>query len=76
MVALLHSTDIAKAPPVEATRANVIYRGWVSGDTKTQVSVSDANWKRLGQFSAKKAKLIRRSTGLIITSQKYKVHGE
>lgn len=65
-----------KGDYVEAVRANTTYRGWVSGDTKTQVSVSDANWKRLGQFSAKKVKLIQRSTGLIITSQKYKVHGE
>ena len=76
MASLLHSKDIAKVPPVEAVKANKTYRGWVSGDTKTQVSVSDANWKRLGQFSAKKIKLIRRSTGLIVISQKYKVHSE
>jgi hypothetical protein len=36
---------------VEATQGHKTYRGWVSGDTKTQVSVSDFNWKRLGQFS-------------------------
>ena len=50
---------------VEAQRKGVKYRGWVSGDTKTQVSVSDLNWKRLGQFSAKKTKLLKRSTNLI-----------
>lgn len=65
-----------KGDYVEAVRANKTYRGWVSGDTKTQVSVSDSNWKRIGQFSAKKARLIQRSTGLIVTSQKYKVYGE
>ena len=36
--------------------------------TERQVSVSDANWKRLGQFSAKKVQLLQRSTGLIVTS--------
>lgn len=65
-----------KGDYVEALKAGKTYRGWVSGDTKTQVSVSDANWKRIGQFSAKKVQLIQRSTGLIVTSQKYKVHGE
>ncbi|BAY86289.1 hypothetical protein NIES267_57950 [Calothrix parasitica NIES-267] len=64
-----------KGDYVEATKADKTYRGWVSGDTKTQVSISDANWKRLGQFTSKKVNLIKRSTGLIVTSQKYKVHG-
>jgi hypothetical protein len=40
--------------------------GYVSGDTKTQISVSNANWKRLGRISAKKVQLIRRSNGLIV----------
>ena len=40
--------------------------GYVSGDTEKRVSVSDANWKRLGQISAKKVQLIRRSNGLIV----------
>jgi hypothetical protein len=40
--------------------------GYVSGDTETQISVSDSNWKRLGQISAKKIQLIRRSTGLVV----------
>ncbi|KAM3095642.1 RRXRR domain-containing protein [Phormidesmis sp. 146-12] len=39
--------------------------GYVSGDTEKQVSVSNSDWKRLGQISAKKVELIRRSTGLI-----------
>jgi hypothetical protein len=40
--------------------------GYVSGNTEKQISVSDANWKRLGQLSAKKVQLIRRSNGLIV----------
>ncbi|MEB3281893.1 MAG: RRXRR domain-containing protein [Lyngbya sp.] len=50
---------------VETERQGIFYRGWVSGDTKTQISVSDSNWKRLGQFSVKKTKLLKRSTRLI-----------
>ncbi len=40
--------------------------GYVSGDTEKQISVSDSNWKRLGQIAASKVSLIRRSTGLIV----------
>ncbi|WP_414575311.1 RRXRR domain-containing protein [Anabaena sp. CCY 9402-a] len=56
-----------KGDYVEATQGNKTYRGWVSGDTEKQVSVSDQNWKRLGQFSKNKVRLIRRSIGLIST---------
>ena len=41
--------------------------GYVSGQTERQLSVSDANWKRLGQIASSKVTLIRRSTGLIVT---------
>lgn len=64
-----------KGDYVKVTRIDSTYYGWVSGDTKTQVSVSNCDWKRLGRFSTKKMELVRRSTGLIITSQKYKAHG-
>jgi len=40
--------------------------GYVSGDTEKQVSVSEASWKRLGQISASKVQLIRRSNGLVV----------
>lgn len=40
--------------------------GYVSGDTEKQISVSNANWKRLGQIAAKKVALIRHSNGLIV----------
>jgi len=55
---------------VEATEGNRTGRGWVSGDTKAQVSVSNADWKRLGRFSVNKTGLIQRSTGLIVTGVK------
>lgn len=57
-----------KGDYVEAVKAGKTYRGWVSGDTEKQVSISDADWKRLGQFTAKKVRLIQRSTGLIVLS--------
>ncbi|WP_227788980.1 RRXRR domain-containing protein [Nodularia sp. LEGE 04288] len=56
-----------KGDYVEATQGNKTYFGWVSGDTEKQVSVSDVSWKRLGQFTAKKVRLVQRSTGLIVS---------
>lgn len=41
---------------------------YVSGQTKKQISVSDSNWKRLGQIAVSKVTLIRRSNDLIVTS--------
>lgn len=40
--------------------------GFFSGDTEEKVSVSDANWKRLGQIASSKVILIWRCTGLIV----------
>jgi len=57
---------LRKGDKVVAEKAGKTYIGWCSGDTKAQVSVSDSNWKRLGQFTAKKVQLLQRSTGLII----------
>lgn len=54
-----------KGDLVAAVKAGVEYIGWVSGDTARQVSVSDINWKRLGQFTATKVRLTQRSTGLL-----------
>lgn len=41
--------------------------GYVSGDTEKQLSVSDSNWKQLGQIAVSKIQLIRRSTGLVVS---------
>lgn len=54
-----------KGDLVSAQKAGKQFIGWVSGDTAKQVSVSDINWKRLGQFTATKVQLIKRSTGLL-----------
>jgi hypothetical protein len=54
-----------KGDYVAAERKNIQYFGWVSGDTKSSVSVSDINWKRIPQFSRTKVTLLKRSTGLI-----------
>ena len=54
---------------VMAEKAQKIYIGWVGGftDAKTKkISVYNHNWKRIGQFSPKKVKLIRRSNKLCV----------
>lgn len=53
---------------VEAAKGKKTFFGWVSGDTEKLVSVSDVLWKRLGQCTAKKVRLIQRNTGLIVSS--------
>ncbi|NEN98249.1 MAG: hypothetical protein F6K50_22845 [Moorea sp. SIO3I7] len=60
------SHGFRKGDYVEAVKAGKAYRGWVSGETARQVSVSDINWKRIGQFTARKVRLLKRSTGLIV----------
>ena len=54
---------------VEGVKAGITYQGWCSGDTCRQVSISNAVWKRVGQFTACKVKLLQRSTGLICTRE-------
>ncbi len=56
---------VRKGDFVRAEKSGRIYYGWVSGDTEKQISVSAHNWKRLGQFTARKVELLQRSTGLI-----------
>ncbi|MEQ9550289.1 MAG: RRXRR domain-containing protein [Coleofasciculus sp. G3-WIS-01] len=56
-----------KGDYVKVGQAGITYYGYVSGDTKSQVSVSDSNWKRLGRFTAKKVQLLQRNTGLVST---------
>ena len=59
--------DVRKGDYVEGVKAGITHKGWCSGDTAKQVSVSDPNWKRIGQFTASKVRLLRRATGLICT---------
>ena len=58
-----------KGDYVEAQKAGTTYKGWCSGDTARQVSVSNMTWKRIGQFTASKVRLLRRATGLICTQE-------
>ncbi len=60
---------LRKGDYVEAVKASITYQGWCSGDTAKQVSVSNADWKRVGQFTASKVMLLRRSTNLICTQE-------
>ena len=47
-----------------------VYHLWIGGFTDTakskKLSVYDANWKRIGQFSLSKVKLLRRNNKLCI----------
>jgi hypothetical protein len=61
--------NIRKGDFVEGVKADIKYQGWCSGDTANQVSISNANWKRIGQFTVSKVKLLQRSTGLICTQE-------
>ena len=55
-----------KGDLVIAEKKGIQSIGWVSGDTKNKVSVSDFNWKRIAQFTASKVQLLYRSTGLLV----------
>ncbi|CCQ53001.1 RRXRR domain-containing protein [Crocosphaera watsonii] len=57
--------NIRKGDFVKAIKAGKVFYGWCSGDTAKHVSVSNFDWKRLGQFTASKVVLLQRSTGLI-----------
>jgi hypothetical protein len=41
--------------------------GYTNAKTKA-VSIYDANWKRIGQFSPKQTKLLKRSNGLCVAA--------
>jgi hypothetical protein len=55
---------------VQAEKAGQIYRGWIGGYTETakskNVSIYDVNWKRIGQFSPNKVRLLKRSCKLCV----------
>jgi hypothetical protein len=61
--------DLRKGDFVEGVKVGITYQGWCSGDTAKQISISNAVWKRVGQFTASKVRLLRRSTGLICTKE-------
>jgi ribosomal protein L24 len=62
-----------KGDYVEATQGRKkTVRGWVSGYTKKQISVSDFDWKRLGQFVVSKVRLLERNAGLLLRRKEVK----
>jgi len=56
-----------KGDLVKAEMAGRVSVGYISGDTERQVSVSDINWRRIGQFTASKVQLLYRATGILAT---------
>ncbi len=60
-----------KGDLVKAEMAGRVSIGWVSGDTQKQVSVSDSNWKRLGQFTTSRVQLLCRTIGLLVSPQRH-----
>lgn len=57
-----------KGDYVEAVKAGRIIRGYISGFSEANkvVSVADYRWKRIGQFSVSKVRLLQRSSRLLI----------
>lgn len=53
---------------VQATKGKVTVKGYIGGYSEVNkvLSVYDYNWKRYGQFSVSKTKLLRRSNGLCV----------
>lgn len=55
---------------VKASKSKEIFVGYIGGFTNTDksknVSIYDYSWKRIGQFTPSKVKLLRRSNGLCI----------
>ncbi len=54
---------------VQGTKAQKTYKGYIGGYTNSKtkaVSIYDVNWKRIGQFSPNKTKLLKKSNGLCV----------
>lgn len=52
---------------VKAQKGKEVFTGWIGGysEKKKVMSVYDINWHRIGQFSASKVQLVKRSTRLL-----------
>jgi hypothetical protein len=62
---------LRKGDYVEAEKAGRTIRGYVSGYSEANkvISLADVTWKRIGQFSASKVRLLARSTNLLVSHQ-------
>lgn len=69
---------VRKSDFVEATKAGHTVRGYVSGYTNTEktraISVANPRWRRLGQFTVSKVRLLGRSTRLLVEAVPF-AHG-
>lgn len=69
---------VRKGDFVEATKAGHTVRGYVSGYTNTEktraISVANPRWRRLGQFTVSKVRLLGRSTRLLVEAVSF-AHG-
>ncbi len=63
-------TNIRKGDYIEAIQGQKAYRGWVSGfiDDRRIISVSNFDWKRVGQFGEFNIKILNRNSGLLMKS--------
>ena len=64
-------TKIRKGDYVEAIRGKKAFRGWISGflDDKKILSVSNFDWKRMGQFEESNVRLLYRNHGILILNK-------
>lgn len=55
---------------VKAEKAGKVYQGWIGGYSEVNkvVSIYDINWKRIGQFTVSKVRLLQRSTKLLVSA--------
>lgn len=61
--------------PFQTIKDRRVVMGWVSGDRARQVSVSNCDCPRLGQFMASTVQLIHRATGLMGSRLHYYLSG-
>lgn len=62
--------ELRSGDKVRAEKAKKVYQGWIGGYSEINkvVSLYDINWKRIGQFSVSKVRLLKRSTRLLIST--------
>lgn len=55
---------------VRASKVGRVHQGWIGGSSEINkvISLYDINWKRIGQFSASKVRLLKRSTRLLVSA--------
>ena len=62
-----------KGDYVCGSQGKKIVSGWISGCTKNAISVSDFDWNRLGQFTIRKVRLLKRNSHILLQSKEMKI---